>query len=97
MNTISTDTVPLWVYWLHMDMTTLPEKCIPTRRKKPMRGEKSDAGAPEKQLILFVWPKQALARALGGILGPLDPPLHIARLCALCNVPSLYACNIDVR
>ena len=25
-------------------------------KKSPMRGGKSDAGGPEKQLILFVWP-----------------------------------------
>ena len=32
-------------------------KCTPTPLKKsPMRGGKSDAGGPEKQLILFVWP-----------------------------------------
>jgi hypothetical protein len=51
MNIISTDTVPstVWVYWLHMDMTTFTRKCIPG--KGPMRGEKS--AWPEKQ---FVWP-----------------------------------------
>jgi hypothetical protein len=36
------------------------KKVYQLAEKRPMRGEKSDADGPEKQIILFVWPNPSI-------------------------------------
>ena len=46
------------LYYLHVAMMTFTRQNVhQPLKKRSMRGGKSDAGGPEKQLILFVWPK----------------------------------------